>query len=434
MNVLFIHNNFPGQYKHLVDALARDKRHQVAFITTRADLDIPGVRKFIVDIHSLSERGKADIHKYLRKYQTLIYRSEIFYRAFCFVQEKGFHPDVIALHPGWGVGLFVPDAFPNTPILTYQEYFRLPHIEALETYPPQPRDAESSKYWRIHTSRSLNSLVWTDWSITPTYWQRNSFPEVFHARMSVLHEGIDTTAISPDTVPLKPLKFRNGVTLNPDDEIVTYATRNLEPVRGFPTVIKAIALIQKQRPQCQFVLLGANGSGYSSYVPPEGKTWQEYLLEEIQLDRSKIHMPGYIDYKAYLGVLRASKVHIYLTTGFVLSWSFLEALSLGCLVIGSRTPPVQEIIEEGVNGLLTDFNDAEELADKVIQALERQKEMTDLRRKARQTIEKAYALRDILPLQLGLLEDLARGNIPPPTATHIESRNSALGLNANLTL
>jgi len=432
MNILFIHNNFPGQYKHLVNALVRDKQHNVAFVTTQADVEIAGVRKFLVDIKSINDKGREDIHRYLRKYQTLIYRSEIFYRAFRFVQEKGFYPDVIALHPGWGVGLFVRDAFPNTPILTYQEYFRLPHIEALETFPPQLRDPEASKYWRIHMSRSLNHLVWTDWSITPMYWQRNSFPDVFHPRISVLHEGIDTNALSHDAVPLKPLKFSNGISLNPDDEIVTYATRNQEPVRGFPTVIKAIQLIQKQRPHCHFILLGGSGSGYSSYVPPDGKTWQEYMFDEVKVDRSKIHTPGYIDYKAYLGVLRASKVHIYLTTGFVLSWSFLEAMSLGCLIVGSKTPPVQEVMQNGKNGLLVDFNDHEALADNVIQALEKQKEMQELRIQARQTIIQGYALKDILPLQLDLLKDLARGDIPPPTASRIIKRNEMLGLSTKL--
>ena len=225
----------------------------------------------------------------------------------------------------------------------------------------------------------------------------------------------------------QPLRLPNGAIINFGDDLVTYVARNFDTVRGFPTAMRAIKIIQQRRPQCQFVLLGGDAIGYGD-APPQGNTWREFMLRETGLDPATVHMPGQVDYATYLRLLRLSKAHIYLTTGFVLSWSLLEAMAAECLVICSDTPPVQEVVQHGFNGLLAEFHDHERIADLVLDALAKPDEVKDLRREARRTIEQRYALKDILPLQQDLLCDLAAGGMPPKTAERIAQRNAKLGL------
>jgi glycosyltransferase involved in cell wall biosynthesis len=134
-----------------------------------------------------------------------------------------------------------------------------------------------------------------------------------------------------------------------------------------------------------------------------------------------VHFLGKIPYDAFLKVLQVSRVHVYLTYPFVLSWSMLEAMAAGCLVVGSRTQPVEEVIQHAANGLLVDFFSPEQIADRVIDALEDRKAFASLRQNARQTIVDRFDLRSIcLPAHLRLLNMLvprdARASLVPAKA------------------
>ncbi|MEB0223999.1 glycosyltransferase [Pseudomonas sp. 5S1] len=78
-------------------------------------------------------------------------------------------------------------------------------------------------------------------------------------------------------------------------------------------------------------------------------------------------------------------IHVYLTYPFVLSWSMLEAMASGCVVIGSDTAPVKEVIVDGVNGLLVDFFDSEEIARKFCSVLRSCEDFSLIREAARST-------------------------------------------------
>jgi len=191
-----------------------------------------------------------------------------------------------------------------------------------------------------------------------------------------------------------------------DEELITYVARNLEPYRGFHTFVRAIPEIQKRRPKARIVIVGGDEVSYSPRLPP-GQTYRQILLKQIEgkTDLSRVHFTGKIPYADYLALLRRSSVHVYLTYPFVLSWSLLEAMSAGCLVVGSRTPPVEEVIRDSENGLLTDFFSVQELASKVDQALSH--DHSELRNAARKTVVERYDLRRVcLPAQLELVARL----------------------------
>jgi glycosyltransferase involved in cell wall biosynthesis len=149
--------------------------------------------------------------------------------------------------------------------------------------------------------------------------------------------------------------------------------------------------------------------------PPPRSTFRETLLAEVggKLDLERVHFTGMLGYAEYLTLLQVSSVHVYLTYPFVLSWSFIEALATGCVVVASATPSVLEVLRDGVNGLAVDFFATRKLANRIEQALERPEAMRPLRQAARATAVEQFDLNTVvLPKWQALFEELIAGRRP----------------------
>jgi glycosyltransferase involved in cell wall biosynthesis len=254
----------------------------------------------------------------------------------------------------------------------------------------------------------LMSLDAADWGMAPTLWQESRFPAAYRSRMTVIHDGIDTDFVSPG----------NG----DGEELITYMARNLEPYRGFHVFMRAIPEIQRRRPKARIVIVGGDEVSYSPRLP-HGETYRARLLRELdgRIDLSRVHFTGRIPYAEYVSLLRKSSVHIYLTYPFVLSWSLIEAMAAGCLIVASRTPPVEEVIADGRNGLLVDFFSPEAIAARVDEALKNREYYKDLREEARRTAVERFDLRRVcLPRQVRLVEALERKGTDARAAADIE--------------
>jgi glycosyltransferase involved in cell wall biosynthesis len=250
-----------------------------------------------------------------------------------------------------------------------------------------------------------------DWGQTATQWQRNQYPPRYRDRISIIHEGIDTDLVRPD--PSARIWLRSGLSCGYGDEVITYSARNLEPYRGFHAFMRALPKVLQARPEARVLILGGDGVSYGRQ-PPVAASWRQHLLQELdgKLDLGRVHLLGRLPFRQYLSVLQLSAVHIYLTYPFVLSWSLLEAFAAGCLVIGSRTPPVEEIIVDGENGYLVDFFDTEGLADRIGEVLANGAGAARVRLAARQRLVDKYDLKTVcLPVYLGLLRKLTRRRV-----------------------
>ena len=165
----------------------------------------------------------------------------------------------------------------------------------------------------------------------------------------------------------------------------------MEPYRGFPEFIESIAYVQERRPNCHVVIVGSERVCYGRSLP-HGESYKDHMLKKVPLDLSRVHFVGPLPYGLYLKVIQASDVHVYLTRPFVLSWSMIESLSTGCLVIGSDTGPVREVIRDGENGLLVDYFSPKQVADRIDEVLDHPTRMAEIRVKARQTVLERYSL------------------------------------------
>ncbi|WP_255452550.1 glycosyltransferase [Synechococcus sp. RSCCF101] len=355
------------------------------------------------------------IHDLVLETETKVIRGEACAAAAQTLRDQGLRPDLICVHPGWGEGLFLKHVWPDTPMLCYQEFWY--NTEGFDVgfdpeWPSAERDWETG--CRIQMKNAYLHLMFgeADWNITPTTFQRSSFPQPYQQRLSVIHDGIDCSQSCPNPDPA-PLELGHSIRLEPGDRLVTFVNRRLEPYRGCHTFIRALPELQRLQPEARIVVVGET-SGVSYGRPcPEGE-WKELFLKEIEgdYDPSRVNFIGNIPHHAFTRLLQLSACHVYLTYPFVLSWSLLEAMSCGCAVVGSRTAPVEEVIRDGHNGVLVDFFKPGDLASAVSDLLENRALAQQLGRAARQTIQARFDLRTCLPRQLALMDLVANRALP----------------------
>jgi len=399
MKILFLHPNFPAQFRHVATALGKDPRNQVVYCTSRQEGKIEGVTKVI---YQKSRTAAAATHHYVRTLENAVLEGQAVYRLGLKLKSENFIPDIIYGHSGWGPTLFMKDVFPQSTLLCYFEWFYHAHGSDADFDPSDPLSADDEVKVRVKNTPILIDLYSCDRGSSPTNWQRQQFPIEFQPKINVCHDGIDIDYFKPlDNAKL--VLPRINLNLSEAAEIITYVARGMEPYRGFPQLIETISLLQKQRPQAHFVIVGNNRVAYGKSLPND-QTYKDLMLAKFPLDMKRVHFTGLIPYHEYLQVLQASSVHIYLTRPFVLSWSMLEAMSTGCLIVASQTAPVQELIQDGINGLLVDFFNTQQIADRVIEALDNPERMDTIRRKARETIVESYDLSKLLVQHLNWLK------------------------------
>lgn len=395
MRFLFVHQNFPGQFKHVSAALAAQGHEVVALGVNKPGEPVPGVKHVLYREQGYpSSNVKHVLAGALQELETKVARGECAARAMAALKQGGFVPDVVVVHSGWGEALFVKDVFPSARMVAYAEYFYgTPGGDSCFDPEFSTPSLEADERVRVKNTHLLHALGDCDFAIAPTQFQKDRHPAWAREKIRVIHEGIDTARFRPD--PGASVQLRTaGLTLRPGGETVTFVVRQLEPYRGYHVFMRALPLLQELRPNARVVLVGADGTSYGS-APPAGKTWKNIFLEEVsaRLDLSRVHFVGRVPHSVLTQLMQVSAVHVYLTYPFVLSWSLMEAMSIGCLVVGSDTAPVREVIEHGRNGLLTDFFDAEALAQVTADALARQAGLRLLREEARRTIVDSYDLR-----------------------------------------
>lgn len=414
MNILFIHQNFPGQFKFLAPALVKQGQNVVAMTMQKTVAqDWQGVKL----VHYSANQGTTpNIHPWVSDFETKVIRSEACFKAALKMQAAGFDPDIIIAHHGWGESLFLKEVWPQAKLAIYCEFFYQSHgadVGFDSEFPP--KDKGDVCRLRLKNLNNLLHFEVADAGISPTNWQASTFPEPFRSKITVVHDGIDTQAVAPN----KNVKLTlNGqITLTKDDEIVTFVNRNLEPYRGYHVFMRALPEILKKRPKARILIVGADDVSYG--VRPTlqehgASSWKDVFAAEVRpqisdADWARVHFLGEVPYQHFIPILQLSTVHVYLTYPFVLSWSLLEAMSVGCAIVASDTQPLHEAIKHDETGKLVNFFDHKALIAEVCGLLNTPRERQRLGSNARRFAQKHYDLQAVcLPSQLQWVQGLVK--------------------------
>ncbi|MEB3352020.1 MAG: glycosyltransferase [Cyanobacteriota bacterium] len=415
--ILLIHQNFPGQYLHLAQALQRrgDELVSIGAGTARA---LPGIP--LHRYNPMPAGGVPACHPWVADQQTKALRAEAVAALLQRLLQTMDPPDLVLGHPGWGELLALDEVLPGVPLLHQPEFvYRLDGADF--GFDPEFPPTTPFSRTRLNLRRGIQLLTMEahPHAMVPTWFQWSSIPGPYRHGVQVIHEGVDTERIRPPTAkqPAEPMTLmQQQIRIDADSEIVTFASRNLEPYRGFHVFMRMLPALQRLRPNARVIIIGADGVSYGS-APPGGGSWRQALLRELdgQLEMDRIHFVGKLPLPALHAVLRLTRVHVYFTVPFVLSWSMLEAMACGAVLIGSRTAPVQELIRHGDNGLLVDFFDGEGLAEMIARVLADPAAHAPLGKAARRLVERDYDLKRMcLPQQLRLVDRMLSGHPPAP--------------------
>jgi glycosyltransferase involved in cell wall biosynthesis len=365
MRLLVIHQNFPGQFGHLVKAWSTRPGWDVRALGRDFAPGLPGYEA--LTRYTLARQVNPTQHPYLKQMERATLQGQAAARAMLAMRATGFSPDVILAHPGWGETLYAKEVFPQARLVHFCEWYYRPTGGDLGFDPEFPASFDDRA--RVCNWNALHTLNLTqcDAAVSPTEWQRRQHPEIFLPKISVQHEGLDLDRLGPD--PGAWVKTPGGQVLRAGDPVITYVSRNLEPYRGFHVFMRALEAVQKVHSGCHALIVGGDGVSYGR-GPTTFKSWREQLLSEVTVDPNRTHFLGRLPYGDYLRVLQVSAAHAYLTYPFVLSWSLLEAMACGAPIAASRTPPVQEVLREGRGARLVAFSDVGALRDTMLALLE----------------------------------------------------------------
>ena len=399
--ILFLHDNFPGQYKHLAPYLYRSGDYDIRVATdakNQQEIRFPAVRYAVGG-------AKRELPPVLRRAQRIVSSGRAAANALLALKREGWSPDVICAHGGWGSSLILKDLWPDARLLAFCEWFySVPSPEArfLGRPPPTLDDAIRLAVMNVPV---VTDLARMDAGVSPTGFQRSQFPKRFQPEIALIHDGVDVAGLRPDP----EVRFLlNGKAYSRDIPVVTYVARGMEEYRGFPQFMAALAKLQSGHRTVEAIVVGEDRVAYGA-KRKDGQTWKQYCLDTLDLDLDRINFPGLVPYAAFKRILQVSAAHVYLTVPFVLSWSLLEAMACAAPVIASRTAPVLEVIEDGVSGTLVDFFDVEALAETMYSYVTDPGAVDPLRKKARHIIEAGYSLEEKLAKHQALIDRLLLG-------------------------
>ncbi len=404
MHVLYIHPNFPAQFGHIGQRLAGEHGWKITFATAAAGGNAGGMERIVYRVAGGATNRN---HFCSRTFENAIWNCDGVYQSLRIRPDV--KPDLIVAHSGFGSSLFLRELYPNVPVINLFEFYY--HTSGRDCDMGFRRDLG----WplpdaHLHRARARNAMILLDLQncdagYTPTQFQLSRFPSEYRSKLRVIFDGIDRAIYHGHDEQLRPAPATRatreilGVSVPASTRIVTYVGRGFESMRGFDIFMKTAQRISKEYSDVLFFVVGSDRICYGGDENHIGgaASFREWVLSRDEYDLTKFKFVGMLAPHVLSQLLAATDLHIYLTVPFVLSWSMMDALSCGAVVLGSDTSPVSEMIRDGENGLLRNFFDIEGLAAAAVKVLKDPAAFRPLGRTAEKIIADRYSLEAVLP-------------------------------------
>jgi glycosyltransferase involved in cell wall biosynthesis len=416
MHVLYVHQNYPAQFGHIARHLVKDKGYRCSFVSRGPARFHDGIECIQYQLAGGASRQN---HFCSRTFENAIWHSDAVFKALA--GRPDIQPDLIVGHSGFGSTLFLRELYPKVPVINLFEYYYRPrHLQS-------DMDFRRDLGWKMtpdsyNRAAASNAMILLDLQncdtgYSPTEFQRSTFPSEYQPKLKCVFDGIDRTIYHSHDGSLRPINATRpartlaGVDLPADAKIVTYVSRGFESMRGFDIFLHAADRVCRKNEDAHVLVVGTEQIAYGGDKAHLNghPNFKEWVLAQREFDLSRIHFVGRIPPARLARVLAASDAHVYLTVPFVLSWSMVNAMSCGAVVIGSDTNPVQEMIADGETGLLCDFFDADGLANRVLDVLAHPAHFRPLGEAAERLIESRYSLEAVIPPMLQMYEEAMEG-------------------------
>ncbi len=365
MNILFIHGNYPAQFQSLARLTGADARHRVVFLTARADADrdpIPGVE---LRTFQRARDARPETHHYLHATEETVLNGQAVLRGVDALLQEGFRPDLVILHAGNGLGLFIKDLLPEAKLIGLFEWWFTPATSRW-LFAEFPLDTQLKSQLRNLVIQQ--ELLLCDAAVVPTAWQAAQFPAVWQPKLRVVFDGINTNFFQPPPPDLSrslELDREEGgppVRIEREHRLLSYATRGMEPVRGFPEFMAALPELLAADPLLQVVIAGRDRCAYSYPAPRPGGSWKQHCLEQLGPfpGRDRIHFTGLLTYAQYRQLLWRTDAHCSFSRPYLLSWSLFEALACATPLVVSDTSAIRSVVPEQ-SAMRVDLDDPESI-------------------------------------------------------------------------
>jgi glycosyltransferase involved in cell wall biosynthesis len=359
MDVLFIHGNYPGQFVHLASALGAQRRHRVVFLTNREDPEVwqlPGVEVRRFDCHRQPHQGT---HLYLLSSEQAVLNGQAVLRQLVPLLQEGFAPRLIVAHGGNGLQLFVKKVCPQARLVNYIEWY---FSDATNRYLRPTYGLDEQCRFLLRNAVILQELEECDVAVTPTTWQWQQFPRAYQDRIRVIFDGVDTRQFRPcaidERLQLEGMETDEPLVIEPEDLILSYATRGMEPLRGFPEFMRMLPPLLARFPALRVVVAGQDRVAYSYPPSAEEPSWKRHMLAELGSfeGRDRLHFPGSLNYRDYRLLLCRSDLHVYFSRPYVTSWGLFQAAACGARLMVNSGPAIDYVLPPDA-ALVVDLED-----------------------------------------------------------------------------
>jgi len=389
-SILFLHENYPAQFGVLADRLAR-KGWDVVFGTQKKGLEPGSLKTLPSGVRLVRYARKRDAHKSTHEYLTgtenAILNGQGFARMGVSLAKTGFKPDIVVAHSGWGSGSFAKVVWPDAKFVQYLEWwYSYPPVDTIPGAKSKRPAEDQHARTLVRNLPFMLDFQQADLVIAPTAFQAELAPDFVRSKMIIQHDGVDCELFSPHRGDAPAFTFEG---LPDDAPIVTFATRGMEPTRGFPTFMEAASALQKARPDVHIVVAGNTTTHYGG-LPAGYESWKDKALEDHDFDHDRLHFTGLMPKRVYAGLLKRSNAHTYLSVPFVLSWSIIEAMACGAPMIVTDVASIREAVEGPDKARIVPLADAKALEREMAWCLDHPEEARAMGARARERALSVY--------------------------------------------